>query len=301
MPSPEGGAAQAYDDRPLLGVATLVTALAILPGMDAIAKLLAGHLPILEIVWARYLVYALFLLPLALRRHSVALFRPARPLLQFLRGGLMAFSALMFFSAVARTPLADAMAVFFVYPLLILLGSALILRETIGRLRWAMVILGFIGAALVTRPSLQGVSWGVIFALASGTSYAAAMMVTRELAAHDAPLVTAAISALLGAVVFSLLLPFVWTPPGTSDWPLMALMGAIAAVGHFLIIRAHRMATASELAPYGYTEIVAAILFGLLVFGDMPTPLVWLGIAMIMASGVAASWSNGRLDGEGGG
>jgi len=80
----------------------------------------------------------------------------------------------------------------------------------------------------------------------------------------------------------------------------MALMGAIAAVGHFLIIRAHRMATASQLAPYGYTEIVAAILFGFLVFADMPAPVVWLGIAMIMASGVAASWSNGRLDGEGG-
>ena len=129
MPSPESAAARVYDDRPLLGVATLVAALAILPGMDAIAKLLAGHLPILEIVWARYLVYALFLLPLTLRRHGVALFRPTRPLLQLLRGGLMAFSAVMFFSAVARTPLADAMAVFFVYPLLILLASAVVLRE----------------------------------------------------------------------------------------------------------------------------------------------------------------------------
>jgi len=139
MPSPEGAAAQILDDRPMLGVATLVAALAILPGMDAIAKLLAGHLPILEIVWARYLVYALFLLPLALSRHGLALFRPARPLLQLLRGGLMAFSALMFFSAVARTPLADAMAVFFVYPLLILLASSVILgRPSAGYAgRWS--------------------------------------------------------------------------------------------------------------------------------------------------------------------
>lgn len=301
-PSPEGRSAAAAwgtAHRPLLGIATLVGALAILPGMDAIAKHLSGHLPVLEIAWARFLIYALFMLPLALRRHGRRLLRPARPVLQLLRGGLMAFSALMFFSAVAHMPLADCMAVFFVYPLVVLVASALVLGERIGTLRWAMVVLGFIGTALVIRPSAGVISAGVPFALASGLAYAGSLMLTRQLAGHDPALVTSAISAVLGAIAYSVLTPYVWVMPAAADWPLMALMGAIAALGHFLIVRAHRWATAAELAPFGYAEIVAAILFGFAVFGDVPAPLVWLGIAVIIASGIVATWSNGKLEGEG--
>ena len=120
---------------------------------EAIAKSLSGHLPVLELVWARYLFYALALVPFALRRQPGALIRPKRPGLQLLRGGLMAFSAWMFFGAVARMPLADAMAVFFVYPFLIMIGSAFLLRESVSFLRWLMVIVGFIGTALVIRPA----------------------------------------------------------------------------------------------------------------------------------------------------
>jgi drug/metabolite transporter (DMT)-like permease len=283
------------EDRPLMGAFTMVSALAILPGMDAIAKLLSGHLPVLEIVWARYVFYAVLLLPAAIRRHGFALCRPRRPLWQLLRGGLKALSASMFFSAVARIPLADAMSVFFVYPLLILAISSLFMGEAIGWQRWSLVLLGFVGATLVIRPSIHGVSPGVLFALAAGTAYGSALIVTRKLASHDPALVTATISAMLGAVAFSLLVPFVWKAPDLQDWPLMALMGVIAAVGHFLIIAAHRVATASQLAPYGYTEIVAAILFGFLVFGDLPDPIVWLGIAIVVASGIAVTWSNSRI------
>ncbi|QEX22306.1 hypothetical protein FRZ61_22360 [Hypericibacter adhaerens] len=287
-----GALALTVSDRPLLGAAILVGALAMLPGMDAIAKHLSGHLPVLEIVWARYFVYALLLLPAAVRRHGPGLLRPSRPFWQLLRGGLMALSALMFFSAIARVPLADAMAVFFIYPLLILVISALFMGETIGWQRWLLVLFGFIGAILVIRPSIQGVSPGVLFALASGAAYGSALVVTRKLAVHDPGLVTATISALVGAAAYSLIVPFVWVMPAPADWPMMALIGAIATAGHFLIIAAHRMATASQLAPYGYTEIVAAILFGFIVFGDIPDPIVWLGIAVIIASGIAVTWSH---------
>lgn len=278
----------AQEDRPLLGIVVIVSGIFALPGMDAIAKSLSGHLPVLELVWARYLFYALALVPFTLRRQPRALFRPRRPGLQLLRGGLMAFSAWMFFGAVARMPLADAMAVFFVYPFLILIGSALLLRESVGYLRWLMVILGFIGAALVIRPAMGTISPGVPFALASGFAYAGSMLVTRKLGAHDPAVVTSAISALLGAVVYSLAMPFVWVTPSLADWPFMALMGTIAAIGHFMIIHAHRLAPASQLAPFGYSEIVSAIVIGLVVFGDIPAPIVWFGIALIVASGIIA-------------
>jgi drug/metabolite transporter (DMT)-like permease len=273
----------------------MTAALTFLPAMDAIAKLLSGHLPIIEIVWARYLFYAIAVVPLAYLRHGRALIRPARPALQLLRATLLAMSALMFFSAIARMPLADAMAVFFIYPILILLASNLLLRETIGGARWAIVALGFTGATLAAKPGFTGISPGIPYALASSCAYAGALLVTRRLAPYDPSLVTAAISATIGVVAYSFAVPFVWIPPAPRDWPLMALMGGIAAIGHFLIVVAHRMTSASRLAPYGYIEIVAAVFFGFVVFRDWPTSLVWIGIVLIVASGIAASLREGRF------
>jgi drug/metabolite transporter (DMT)-like permease len=278
----------AHQDRPLLGIIVIVSGIFLLPAMDAIAKFLSGHLPVIELVWARYLFYALAMLPVALRRQPRTLLRPTRPGLQLLRGVIMAFSAWMFFAAVSRMPLADAMAVFFIYPFLILIGSAFLLGESVSYLRWLMVILGFVGAALVIRPAMGTMSPGVPYALASGFAYAGSMLVTRKLGAHDPAIVTSAISALLGAVAYSLVMPFVWVTPGWSDWPLMALMGIIAAIGHFMIVHAHRLAPASQLAPFGYIEIVSAIIIGLVIFGDIPAPIVWLGIALIIGSGIVA-------------
>jgi drug/metabolite transporter (DMT)-like permease len=267
-----------------------------LPGMDAIAKHLSGHLPTVEVVWARFLFYVIAIAPMALSKYGAAALRPQRPFLQIVRGLLFAGSAYAFFLAIARLPLADTMAVFFIYPLIILIASAVVLGERIGSVRWVMVAAGFGGALLVIRPSLDGISAGDGFALLSGVGYAAGMMVTRRLAAHDPGLVTGVISALTGVVLYTFAMPFVWQAPSGLDWLWMALMGGVAALGHYLLITAHRMATAAQLAPYGYAEIVSAIFFGLIVFGDWPGQIVWLGIAVIVASGIVVTWSNAKLD-----
>jgi drug/metabolite transporter (DMT)-like permease len=277
----------------------MLAALAMLPGMDAIAKHLSGHLPTVEVVWARFLFYVVAIAPMALSKYGTAALSPRRPILQIVRGLLFAGSAYAFFLAIARLPLADTMAVFFIYPLIILIASAVVLGERIGAVRWVMVAAGFGGALLVIRPSLDGISAGDAFALLSGVGYAAGMMVTRRLAAHDPGLVTGVISALTGVVLYSFAMPFVWQAPSGLDWLWMALMGGVAALGHYLLITAHRMATAAQLAPYGYAEIVSAIFFGLMVFGDWPERIVWLGIAVIVASGIVVTWSNAKLDTEG--
>ncbi len=270
-----------------------------LPGMDAVAKHLSGHLPTVEVVWARFLFYVVAIAPVALAKYGTAAFRPARPGLQLVRGLLFASSAYCFFLAIAQLPLADTMAVFFIYPLIILITSAILLGERIGPLKWAMVVLGFAGALLVIRPSLSGISTGNVFALLSGLGYAFGMMVTRRLASHDPGLVTGVISALVGVALYSFAMPLVWQMPSGVDWLWMALMGSVAALGHFLLITAHRMATAAQLAPYGYAEIVSAIFFGYIAFGNLPEPIVWLGIAVIAASGIVVTWSNAKLDTEG--
>jgi drug/metabolite transporter (DMT)-like permease len=295
----KAGAAGALSAQPVLGAITMLAGLSMLPGMDAVAKHLSGHLPTVEVVWARFLFYVIAIAPVALVKYGAHAFRPSRPGLQVLRGLLFAASAYCFFLAIARLPLADTMAVFFIYPLIILIVSAALLGERIGAMRWAMVALGFGGALLVIRPSLAGISTGNLFALLSGAGYALGMMVTRRLASHDPGLVTGVISALVGVVLYSFAMPFAWQAPSGVDWLWMALMGGVAALGHFLLITAHRMATAAQLAPYGYAEIVSAIFFGYVAFGNLPEPIVWIGIAVIVASGIVVTWSNAKLDTEG--
>jgi len=302
----------AAQHRPLLGALIMLAGLAMLPGMDAIAKYLAQHehLPTVEIVWARFLFYVVAIAPFALARYGRGVLRPSRPGLQLLRGLLFAGSAFAFFLAIARLPLADTMAVFFIYPLIILLTSAAVLGERIGALRWAMVVAGFGGALLVIYASKHPAAnvpipqseiyLGDLFALLSGAGYAFGMMATRRLAGHDPSLVTGVISALTGVVLYSFAVPFLWQAPTAPQWGWMVLLGVIAAAGHMLLITAHRMATAAQLAPYGYAEIVSAIFFGLVVFSDWPAPIVWLGILVIVASGVVVTWSNAKLDAEGG-
>ncbi len=274
----------------------MLCALAMLPFMDALAKLLSATLPTIEVAWGRFLFYALVVGPIAFAKFGRRAVRPARPLLQILRGLLFAGSAYAFFLSIAEMPLADTMAVFFIYPMVVLLASALILREPIGALRWLMVVLGFAGVLLVMQPSLDGFSRGDIFALLAGVGYALGSMVTRHLAPHDPGLVTGLCSALTGVVLYSFAMPVVWQTPTPWEWLLLAGIGVIAAAGHYLLIAAHNLATAAQLAPYGYAEIVSAVFFGLIVFGDWPEPIVWLGIVVIVASGVVVTWSNARLE-----
>ncbi|WP_395015986.1 DMT family transporter [Dongia sp.] len=282
--------------RPILGAGLMLCALAMLPGMDAIAKHLSATLPTVEVTWGRFLFYALVIGPIAVAKFGRRAVQPARPGLQVLRGLLFAGSAYAFFLSIAEMPLADTMAVFFIYPMVVLLASALILRERIGALRWVMVVLGFVGVLLVMQPSFDGFSRGDLFALVSGVGYALGSMVTRHLAPHDPSLITGICSALTGVLLYSFAMPVVWQAPTAWEWVLLAGVGLIAAAGHYLLITAHHMATAAQLAPYGYAEIVSAIFFGLIVFNEWPEPIVWLGIVVIVASGIVVTWSNARLE-----
>jgi drug/metabolite transporter (DMT)-like permease len=274
----------------------MLCALAMLPGMDAIAKHLSATLPTVEVTWGRFLFYAIIIGPIAFAKFGRRAIRPARPALQILRGLLFAGSAYAFFLSISEMPMADTMAVFFIYPLIVLLASALFLGERIGALRWLMVALGFGGALLVMQPSSEGIARGDLYALLSGAGYAFGMMVTRRLSPHDPGLVTGLISALTGVVLYSFAMPVVWQPPSPTEWLWLVGVGLIAAAGHYLLIVAHHMATAAQLAPYGYAEIVSTIFFGLIVFDNWPEPIVWVGILIIVASGIAVTWSNARLD-----
>lgn len=276
-------------ENALAGILLMLLAMAIVPVMDAGAKYLSDHTHPLQLVWARYFFHLLILLPYMLYRFGRRSFRSARPGLQILRGCMLTAATGLFFTAIGRMPLADAIATIFIYPFIITALSPVVLGEPVGPRRWLAVAVGFAGALIIIRPTGDVLNLGVLFALGAGTVYACYALSTRKLAGVDPPLVTLTFTGLVGGVISLATLPFVWTTPALADWPVMFLMGLCAAAGHFCIISAYERTTAATLAPLGYFEIVMATLLGVVLFGEFPDMLTWLGIAIVVASGIYIS------------
>ena len=262
----------------------------IIPIMDGIAKHLTASFHPLQVVWARYFFHFVLFLPLVLYRYRGGAFRLSRPRLQLLRGTLLWVSTMCFFSAIQVLPLADTIAIVFVYPFVVTALAPWLVGDSVGRLRWTAVGIGFIGALFVIRPGLESVSVAMLLALAAGVGYAGYVLSTRKLAGSDPALVTLLMTGVVGTAGSTVILPFVWTSPEPGQLLLMVLIGLMAASGHYLIILAHEYSSAPQLAPYAYVEIIAATIVGLIVFGDFPDAATWLGIGIIVASGIFIAW-----------
>lgn len=275
----------------------MLAAMSLVPLMDGIAKLLSAEHAVLQVVWARYTFHFLLLLPLVLWRHGPVGLHSQRPGLQWLRGLCLLGSTVFFFGAISLMPIADALSLVFLSPLVVTAASPWVLGEKVGPRRWAAVIVGFIGALIIIRPGFGNIHLGTIMALAAGLIYAAYVLVTRRLSGSDAPLTTLLYTGGVGALLTSFTLPWAWSQPTLPSLILMVIMGGIAVAGHFLIVRALDQAPASLLAPYGYSEIVMATMVGYVLFGDFPDPWTWAGIAVVVSSGVYIAVREHRLAG----
>jgi S-adenosylmethionine uptake transporter len=271
----------------------MAAAMAMLPAMDSIAKALAAALSPGQIAWARFAFQLVFLAPLAVgRRWPLA----ARELpLHLVRGVLIAVATTCFFTALTVLPLADTLAIFFVEPLLLSLLAGVFLREGIGWRRIAAILVGFAGAMLIVRPSFGVFGVYALLPLVSGTCIAVYLLLTRSLGARS-DAVTMQFTASVGAVATMSLMLAVgaaggwpvlqWRPVDGPAWAWLALMGLLATVAHVLIVQAFRRASAVVLAPLQYLELGAAVFWGWLVFGDWPELWTWLGMGVIVASGL---------------
>lgn len=277
------------DPPPIIGVALMLAAMMVVPLMDGIAKHLSATFSVVQVTWSRYFFHLIILLPVVLWRHGAAALLLRRPVLQIARGGFLLGSTILFFGAIAVMPIADAIALVFVAPLIVTALSPLVLGEQVGVRRWLAVIVGFLGVLVIVRPGMSAFHWGMLLALGAGSIYAFYSLATRRLSGSAPPLVTLTYTALLGAVVMSAVVPFFWITPNATELAWMVLMGAVAATGHFLIIKSFEYAEASLLAPLGYSEIISATAVGYLVFGDFPDEWTWAGVAVVIASGIYVS------------
>ena len=287
-------AAPPVADRPLAGVACMALGVSLLPLMDGLAKYLSADFHVLQIVWARFAFHVAWLLPILLWRVRPRELLPRHPGQQLFRGALLLAATVCFFAAISIMPIADALALLFVSPMICTMLAPWVLGERVGPWRWAAVATGFAGALVVIRPGLGVFQWASLLALGAGICHGCYLAATRRLAGSTNPMVTLLFTGLVGLLVMSLAQPVIWTPPRAGEWLLMALLGLLAAGGHFLVIRGFDQAPAPVVAPIGYFEIVVATLVGYIGFGDFPDSWTWLGIAIIVGSGVVITLREGR-------
>ncbi len=267
----------------------------VIPAMDTSAKAL-GNLgyAVLLIAWARFAANLVLALPLALIfAQRGGGFR--HPWLQSLRALALVAATVLFFQGLRTMPLADALAVYFIYPFLVTALAPLVLGERVGWRRWFAVGVGFCGTLLVVRPGLAEVNVGVVPVLIAAVAFALYNLLTRRLSGQADPWHTLAFQAAFGTVVLAPFAVFQWSAPDGQALVLVAVMGIASVIAHWLLIRAYDFAPAAVLAPFSYVEIVSAAAYGYLVFGDFPDTWTWAGIAVIATSGAYIAVRERRL------
>jgi drug/metabolite transporter (DMT)-like permease len=254
--------------------------------MDGVGKFLVADHPVVQIVWGRYA----FALPVVLSVVRPAawsqMFRCERPALQALRGLLPLLASVSVIMGVALMPLADFTAIGFASPLLVVALAAPLLHERTSRHSWIGVVCGFAGVLIIARPGTGAIAWAAVFPLATAVFFALYQLLTRLVSRGADPKVTLAWTIGVGVVLTTPLLPFHWHTLDGKAWLLLVLSGLLFGMGQFLLIRAYSLASAALLAPFTYAQIVAAVLFGAVVFGDVPDPWTILGTAIVILAGL---------------
>lgn len=253
---------------------------------DVATKAIADWMPTLEIVWFRYLAYAVFALGLMARRPSIPILRSPNIRLQIWRGIAAFGSATLFIASLIWLPVADATAINFVSPLLVIGLSAYWLGEPVGLKRWIASIIGFGGVLLIIQPGSAAFQWQAIFPILAALCWAFALVVTRRMSATDPARLTMAYTALIGLAAASVTLPLEWVTPPPGEWLLVLLVAVTATLGHAFTVIAFGYAPASLLAPLSYVQIVWATFLGYIFFDHVPGAVAILGMDLVVASGL---------------
>jgi S-adenosylmethionine uptake transporter len=280
----------------------MIAAMLMLPGIDAIAKWLSGSVSSGQVTWSRFFFQIILMSPLLLKTRG-PWFTPALAL-HAARGSLIAFATLFFFSGLAYLPLADAISIFFIEPLLVTLLSALFFKEAIHWRRISAISLGFVGALIIIRPTFGEVGFAALYPVGAAFCFSFYIVLTRKLVKHEDPIRLQFFAGIFGCLVMSIALAFgtaqgvailtaAW--PTTDHWLLLGALGLIATVCHLLVVYAYRLASIGVLAPFQYVEIIGATILGLVIFEEFPDTVTWVGVAIIVSSGMYVFHREARL------
>jgi drug/metabolite transporter (DMT)-like permease len=280
-------AARAADRLKAIGLICL--AIAFFSGLDTSAKYLSthAHLPVVQIVWVRFLGQFLVMLPIMFALSPAELFATKKLKLELLRSLLMVSTTACNFLALQYLRLDQTVTVVFLAPLLVALLAGPLLGEWVGWRRFVAILVGFLGVVIVVHPGVGGLHPAFLLAFGAMLAYAFFMLLTRYLAAYDKPLAMLFYSILLGTFAMAPIALWQWVWPATiGEWLLLAALGMLGGTGHYLFIHAYRLAPAPTIAPFLYMQLLTMVGFGYAVFGDLPDVWTLAGSSVIIASGV---------------
>lgn len=283
-------------DTTLQGVILMLAFCVIAPLLDVGAKLAAENgMPVGQITAARFVVQTGLMLPVAILMRLSLRLAPRALALATLRALLLLVSTFAFVSGIRVMPIADALAIVFVEPFILLILGHFLFGDQVGPRRIAACVVGFFGALLVIQPSLAAFGLVALWPLATAVLFALYMLVTRAMSVWMHPVTMQVHTSWTGLL---LCLPVIVLADGSGipsldpiwpqgwNWLWLFMVGFWAAVSHMCMTYALKFAPSATLAPLHYFEIVTAVILGYLIFDDFPNAMTWAGIAVIVSSGL---------------
>jgi drug/metabolite transporter (DMT)-like permease len=280
----------------LAGIGLMLLSIFMFSFGDALGKYMVATYAVGQLLWLRACAALLVLSPL-IWKHRAEFVCLERPRLQLLRVLLSTLDVAAFFLATVYLPLADVITYYLACPVFVTALSAIVLRERVGWRRWSAILIGFCGVVIALRPSMQTFSGPAMIALAGSLSFSGLMLITRSLRAT--PDIVMASSQFAGSFLLgALMAPFGWVTPSLSSLALFATAGCISVSALLCVNRSLKLAPASVVVPYQYSMIIWAVLFGFVVFGDVPQAATIAGAAIIIGAGLYIFLRERRLGHE---
>ncbi len=274
-----------------LGIAMVMFGLGVAAFTGSMMKFLANDLNAFQITWFRFLGYALILLPIVAIRVGRSAIKPGRIGMQIFRGVTLATATTAFVVGVKTIDFADAIAILYAYPFLITILAVFFLDERVPWIGWIGVIGGFVGVLLVMRPEFDNFNVGSLYVFLCAVIISIQMILNRKLGYRSHPLATSIWGAVVATILLSFIVPFYWQPINLNQFWLLCLMTFTGAVNQTCLVYGFSKAKASTLAPFTYFEIVASVFIGFFMFGTLPDWVSWIGIGLIIASGLLVAHS----------
>jgi drug/metabolite transporter (DMT)-like permease len=280
----------------LIGIALMCGAVALFACLDATAKYLNTQMDSLEIAWARYTSAFVLTLIVSNPITHTGLLRTRSLKLQLIRSVLLVASTALNFLALRWLQLDEALSIIFTFPFIVAIISGPMLGEWIGWRRWSAIGFGFAGVLLITRPGLGGMHPAAFFSLAATFCYGFYAVITRIVSRVDSNQTSLFYANFIGALVMLPVIPFVWQPP--ANWLIafmLAMIGVFGSAGHYFLIAGHKLAPASVLSPFIYTQLIWVVILGYLVFDHVPNGWTMAGAAMVIGSGLYLLYRERKL------
>jgi len=274
------------------GIWLMIATALIFAAQDGLSRYLADQYNVYVVVMIRYWFFAAFVIAISARKRGGlrAVIKTTQPLLQSLRGALLAAEICVMVTAFTILGLVESHAVFACYPLLVAALSGPVLGEKVGWRRWTAIAIGFFGVLIILEPGVKVFTPAAIIPLVSAFMFALYGLLTRYSARKDTAATSFFWTGVTGAVIMTAVGIPNWEPMTQSDGILMAILCVTGALGHFTLIKCYEVAEASAVQPFAYLQLVFASAIGLTLFSEVMEPNVMIGATIVVLAGLFTLW-----------